>query len=189
MKTLAARLDPSGQRAWGLRARRLLDRLIAQRADGLILGDDFPPPPDDFVGVPGDVPAPTRLCHIVASLLWTRYEAIRAFQDEMQSAISPDLSYHFAIAVSGLHFVLGIAERAASTSVRDIAEILNRIESVAAGYRHERVAALEVAGLHGGETSHAQDTTLVDEDAVRSAWRELADPAFRARLAAVAASV
>jgi hypothetical protein len=167
-------LDSGRQRAWGARARRLLDRLGAQQADGLLLGDDFPAPPDDFAGRPGDLPVPTRLRHVLASMLWTRYEAIRAFEDEMRPGMDPELAYHLAIAVSGLHYVLGIAEQSAHAPVADMARTLDEAERVAASFRH----------------AHADAQPAECDDAqVLATWEALMSDAFRSDLAAIAASI
>ena len=179
-----ARLGTDRHRTWGARARRLLDRLAAQHADGLLLGDDVPPPPDDFVGEPGDVPAPSRLRHIIASLLWMRYEAVRAFEADLRRAgpVSSDLAYHFAIAVSALHFALGMAQ-ASGGPVREVAEVLERAEKDAIRLRNEQRTAELLAEVRGGAPPEAAAAPLLD------IWRPLASPAFRARLAAISARV
>lgn len=179
-----ARLGPDRHQTWGARARRLLARLDAQRADDVLLGDDLLPPPDDFVGEPGDVPGPTRLRHILASLLWARYEAVRAFEGDLQREGPPasDLAYHFAIAVSALHFALGLAQ-ASGGPVREVADALELAERDALALRNEQRTAELMAG-EGHEGASAADAAPL-----REIWRALASPGFRARLAAVSARV
>ncbi|MEM6286049.1 MAG: hypothetical protein AAF845_02705, partial [Bacteroidota bacterium] len=181
---LRVRLGGDRHRAWGARARRLLARLDAQRAGGRLLADDLPPPPDDFVGEPGDVPGPTRLRHIVASLLWSRYEAVRAFEGDLRrpEAASSDLAYHFAIAVSALHFALGLAQ-ASGGPVREVAKTLETAEREAVALRHRQRTAELLAEAAGVERPTASAAPL------REIWKPLASPGFRARLAAVSARV
>ena len=183
LESALQRLDGDRQRAWGGRARRLLARLDAQRADGLLLGDDFPLPPDDFVGQPGDLPMPSRLRHVLGSMVWARYEAIRVFEDEIEREVEPEVAYHLAIAASGLHFVLGLAANAAAESVRDLAAFLNDIEQVLGQYRH-RAQTAELLG----EWGPGPDRSELANRAVR-AWEALSGPAFRGRIAAVVASI
>lgn len=182
MEAVARRVQDDRQRAWGDRALRLLARLADQRAEGVLIGDDFPPPPDDFIGDPGDVPGPTRLRHVLASMLWSRYEAVRAFEDDLDGAVDADTAYHVTIAVSGLHFVLGLAARASSGPVREAADALNDAESALATYRH-RARTADLIAEAGGEAA------APDPDVVRLTWQTLAAPPFRSRLAAVAAAI
>ncbi len=169
-----AHLHGGRHRAWGPRARRLLDRLGAQH--GLLVGDDFPAPPDDLVGERGDVPVPSRLRHAAASMLWARYEAIRAFEDEV-AAPSAATVYHLALAVSGLHFVLGLVALAPSASVRALAARLDAAEARLAAVR----AALRTAEITGADVPPAP--------AVADVWADLASPEFRHALAGVAAQI
>jgi inorganic triphosphatase YgiF len=178
-----ARLRDLAHRAWGDRARRLLARLVEQRAAGLLLGDDFPPPPDDFVGDPGGAPAPTRLRHVLGSMLWARYEAVRAFDDEVAAGLTPEAAYRLAVATSALHFVVGLAARASSGPVREAAGALRAAESRLALYRHAHAAA-RLAAAAGRPAPPVPDASGPAE-----AWRALAGPSFRQRLGAVVAGV
>ncbi|HEX9952401.1 MAG TPA: CYTH domain-containing protein [Rubricoccaceae bacterium] len=165
-------------RAWGPRARRLLDRLGAQHDAGLLIGDDFPAPPDDLVGEPGDVPAPSRLRHAAASMLWARYEAVRAFEDDVArgSAPSAETVYHLALAVSGLHFVLGLVAFAPSAPVRTLAARLDAAEARLAAYRTAR----RTADLVGTAIPASADVADVRDDLVSADFRHaLADVAAR----------
>ena len=170
-------LEGGRQRAWGHRSRRLLGRLQSQGREGLLIGDDFPAAPDDFIGEVGDRPVPSRLKHVLGSLVWRRYEDVLAFEDEIDGAISADLAYHFATAVSGLHFVLGLAEATTPDAARELAQVLDQAEALAAAYRHER----RTAELAGGAEAFAHSP-----DELREVWRLLASPEFRRRLSTVA---
>lgn len=170
-------LEGGRQRAWGHRSRRLLGRLQAQGRDGLLIGDDFPAAPDDFIGEVGDRPVPSRLKHVLGSLVWHRYEDVLAFENDIDGELTAELAYHFATAVSGLHFVLGLAETTTPEAARELARVLDQAEALAAAFRHERRTA-ELTGASGGFEHGAAE--------VREVWRLLASPEFRQRLALVA---
>jgi hypothetical protein len=170
-------------RAWGPRARRLLDRLAAQHGAGVLIGDDFPAPPDDLVGQPGDVPAPSRLRHVAASMLWARYEAVRAFEDEVGGAATPETARHLALAVSGLHFVLGVAARASTAPVQDLSARLDAAEARLAACRL-RLRTGALVARAGGPAPPAEPDTAVGE-----VWAELVSDRFRRALAAVVAGI
>ena len=175
----ARRLLRGGRhRAWGPRATRLLDRLGAQHADGLLIGDDFPPPPDDLVGQPGDVPVPSRLCHAAASMLWARYEAVRAFDDDVRG-MTAETVHHLALAVSGLHFVLGIAARASSdaAAARALSARLDAAEARLAAHRQALLRA------EAGAAEAPNDATVQD------VWGDLTSDDFRRAVADVVAAV
>ena len=167
-------------RAWGPRARRLLDRLGAQHDAGLLIGDDFPAPPDDLVGEPGDIPAPSRLRHAAASMLWARYEAVRAFEDDVargSAAPSAETATHLALAVSGLHFVLGLVAVAPSAPVRALAARLDAAEARLAAYRTAR------------RTADLVGTAMAASADVADVWDDLVSDDFRHALAGVAARI
>ena len=176
-----AQLGGGRQQAWGARARRLLDRLHAQHADGLLLGDDFALPPDDFVGAPGSLPVPSRLRHAVGSVLWARFEAVLAFEDEIATLEARsadevrDLAYHLAAAISALHFALGLAARATGRPVHEAAQALDAAEARVAGARHAHAAAV-LAGAAPSEPL---------APIVREVWASVTAAESRARLAAV----
>ena len=123
---------------WGARARRIVARLASQSADGAVRSDDAPLV-DDFVGAPGDAPSPTRLRHVVGSAVWSRFEAVRAFEDELDRP-TPQLASHLAVALSGLRYVVGLVEpsagEAASAVSAELADAERRV--VEARQRHER---------------------------------------------------
>ena len=175
-----ALLGGGRHRAWGPRARRLLDRLGAQHADGLLIGDDFPAPPDDLVGQPGDVPAPSRLRHAAASMLWARYEALRAFEDDAAAPPTAEAVAHLVLAVSGLHFVLGIAARASTADARALAARLDAAEARLAGVRH-RLRSAELGGVVADGAA--------ERAAVAEVWAEVTSADVRRALADVAAGI
>ena len=154
---------------WGDRARRLVTRLAAQAADGARRSDDAPVT-DDFVGEPGDAPSATRLRHVLGSAIWTRFEAIRAFEDDLDLP-TPALASHLAVALSGLRYVLDLAAPAGDAS-RAISTAL---------------ATAERTVVDARQRAEAGDPNALG--ALTEVWRETTDPTFRSRLGAVVASV
>ena len=175
----AARLGSGQHHAWGARSHRLLAHLDRQHQLGLRVGDYAAVPADDFVGAPGDVPAPTRLRHILGSALWARFEAVRAFQDDLAHP-TPDLAAHLAVALSALRFVLGLVEATGDGYVADVSAALDAAERSVARARHRAVAA--ALGV-------AQGTVTAELAPVAEVWSEVTAPAFKKRLATVAAAV
>ena len=174
----ARRLLGGGRhRAWGPRAHRLLERLGAQHAGGLLIGDDFPAPPDDLVGLPGDVPAAARLRHAGASMLWARYEALRAFEDDVDMPETAEGVYHLTLAVSALHFVLGIVATATTGDARLLAGRLDAAEA-RLGARRQALRTAELTG------TPAEASPVVGE-----VWADLTSPDLRQCLADVAAGI
>ena len=170
----ARHLTPGRHRIWMERAHRLTGRLAEQLRSGLLIGDDFPLIADDWVGQPGDRPMPSRLRHILASVVWDRYESVRAFQDEVGDGLTPLTAHHLAVAVSGLHFALGLASKASDPSaVREAASQLDDAERVVAAFR----TAIR---------SRSAETTEAD---VRHAWASLEEVAFRQLIANITASI
>ena len=170
----AARLGSGRHREWGDRTRRLLDHLGRQRGAGV--GDFAEVAFDDFVGQPGDAPSPTRLRHVLASALWSRFEAVRAFEDALDDP-TPDLADHLAVALSALRLVVGVVEGAVGAPAADVTAALDAAEREVARTRHRAVAAAIGAGP-GADLSR-----------VRDVWSEITGGPFRQRLAAVAATV
>lgn len=179
LESALGHLGADRQRDWAQRAQRLLRRLSEQSADGLLLSDDAPPPPDDFVGQQGGVPVPSRLGHVIGSMLWSRYEAVRAFEGHLEGDVDAETSYRLATAISGLHFVLGLAAKASEGPIQEVAAALTEAEQQVAEYRHARRTGELVGAPADGEAGGG---------AVREAWRRLIAPEFRAQLAAVAAA-
>jgi hypothetical protein len=154
---------------WGDRARRLVTRLAAQAADGARRSDDAPVT-DDFVGEPGDAPSATRLRHVLGSAIWARFEAIRAFEDDLDLP-TPALASHLAVALSGLRYVLDLAAPAGDAS-RAISTAL---------------ATAERTVVDARQRTEAGDPKALG--ALMEVWQETTDPTFRSRLGAVVASV
>ena len=159
-----------GREPWGGRAHRLVERLAAQSADGARRSDDAPLA-DDFVGAPGDAPSPTRLRHMLGSAVWSRFEAIRALEDDLRTP-TPALASHFAVALSGLRFVLSLVEPSGGRAVGDLSEALGAAEA----------AAVEVRQRHA--SGHAD--ALND---LADLWAEVTSPPFKKRVAGIVATV
>ena len=153
----AAELDGPRHRDWRARAGRLLDHL--DRQHGLGEADFAEPAPDDWVGRPGDTPAPTRLGHVLGSAVWSRFEAVRAFEGRLAPP-APDGAAHLAVALSALRFVLGLAQPVAA----DVAAALDAAERAVTRAPHEPAV---VAGV----------------------WAEVVAAPFKGRLAEVAAAI
>lgn len=183
LDAVRALLRGGRHRAWGPRARRLIDRLDAQHAAGLLIGDDFPAPPDDLVGQPGDVPAPSRLRHAAASMLWARFEAVRAFEDEVAAAPTPETAAHLALAIAGFRFVLALAANASAAPAATLSARLDAAEArVAAAYDQLRTAEL-VARAGGPPLAGELGTAVAD------VWAELTSEEVRREVADVAAGI
>jgi len=174
LNAAARHLTRERHRIWMERASRVTGRLAEQLRSGLLIGDDFPLVTDDWVGQPGDRPMPSRLRHILASVVWERYESVRAFQDEVDDGLTPLAAHHLAVAVSGLHFALGLASKASDPSaVREAASQLDDAERVVAAFRT-------------ATRSRSGDTTEAD---VRQAWASLEEASFRQLLGSVTAAI
>ena len=174
LDSAARHLTPERHRIWMDRADRLTGRLAEQLDSGLLIGDDFPLVTDDWVGQPGDRPLPSRLRHILASVVWERYESVRAFQDEVEDGLTPLTAHHLAVAVSGLHFALGLASKASDPSaVREAASQLDDAERVVAAFR-------TATRSRSGSTSSAD---------VQQAWASLEEAAFRQLLGNITAAI
>ena len=161
--------------AWSARAGRLVARLDAQAEAGLAVGDDVAAPPADFVGPSGPPAVPSRLRHVLGSMLWRRYEAVRAFEDA--SGERPETAEHFASALRALRFALDLAADASDGPARDLAAALADAEARVTAERDRR----RTAGLLGVPSPAPT--------AVRDEGRAFAERAFRERLAAVAVGV
>ncbi len=160
----------AGPQTWGDRARRLASRLDAAAEAGL--RSDDAALTDDYVGAPGDAPTPTRLRHVLGSAVWARFEAVRAFEDDLE-APTPELAAHLAVALSGLHAVVEWAG--------DPAEVLPALA------RAER-AVVEARGRHlAAALSGAPPVRSLT--ALPQIWRDVTEVGFRLRLASVVASV
>ena len=167
-------LTPDRHRVWMDRADRVVGRLAEQVRSGLLVGDDFPVVGDDWVGRPGDRPVPSRLRHILASVVWDRYESVRAFEDDVDDRMSMLTAHHLAVAVSGLHFALGLASKASDArAVREAAAQLDEAERVVAAFR------TAARGRLGGAS--ASD--------VRDAWASLEQSSFRQLLGTITAAI
>ena len=173
LASAAGRLDSHRQHEWGAWTHRLLAHLDRQRDLGLRVDDWAPPPPDDFVGEPGDAPTPTRLRHTLGSALWGRFESIRAFEDDL-AAPTLDIASHLAVALSSLRFVLGLVEGAAGPALAGVAAALDAAEREVARARHRAV----------GSVLSAADLAVVVE-----VWSEITAPPFKRRLADVLAAI
>ena len=170
-----AALGAGPRAAWSARAGRLVARLDAQAEAGLAVGDDVAAPPPDFVGPSGPAAAPSRLRHVLGSMLWGRYEAVRAFEDA--SGERPETAEHFASALRALRFALDLAADASDGPAAELAATLAAAEARVTAERDRR----RTAGLLGAPSPAPA--------AVREEARAFAEKAFRERLAEVAVGV
>ena len=174
LESASRHLTPMRHRIWMDRAERITGRLAEQVQSGLLIGDDFPLVTDDWVGQPGDRPMPSRLRHILASVVWEQYESVRAFEDEVDDGLTPLTAHHLAVAVSGLHFALGLASKASdAAAVREAASQLDEAERVVAAFRT-------------ATRSRAGNISASD---VREAWASLEEVAFRQLLGRITAAI
>ncbi|PAP76809.1 CYTH domain-containing protein [Rubrivirga marina] len=164
----AGRLDGTHE-GWGDRARRLVARLAAQAADGALRSDDAPLA-DDFVGAPGDAPSATRLRHVLGSAVWVRFEAVRAFEDDLDLP-TPALASHLAVALSGLRYVLGLVEPKGDAADEISAALATAEQTVVDARQRAEVG---------------DDRAL---DVLTGVWGAATGQAFRSRLAAVVSAV
>ena len=165
------RLRDGGHQAWGGRADRLVGRLVAQAEAGALRSDDAPLV-DDYVGPPGSAPTATRLRHVLGGAVWSRFEALRAFEDDL-AAPTDELAAHLAVALSGLHFVLALASEAAGGPLREVAAVLESAEREVVQARRQRLEA-------GGDGP---------VPGLAEVWDEVTSEGFRQRLAALVATV
>ncbi len=110
-------------------------------------------------------------------MLWARYEALRAFEDDVDAPETAEGVYHLTLAVSALHFVLGIVEKATTGDARALAARLDAAEG-RLGARRQTLRTAELSGLPA-EAS----------DAIAEVWADLTSPDLRALLASVAAGI
>ncbi|MEM6326486.1 MAG: CYTH domain-containing protein [Bacteroidota bacterium] len=146
--------------AWIGQAERLVDRLAAQRDAGAEALDDAPLPWDDYIGDVEDQPSRSRLGHLLGTALWSRVEAAMVWGRDAASVARED-AYPFALACSGIRFVLGLAERVAPDPVR---EADARLEQIEAALMH----------THRGGSDEAAD-----------AWKQFRGDELRSALAEV----
>ncbi len=155
---------------WKARALRLVARLASQVADGARRSDDAPLA-DDFVGAPGSAPSPTRLRHVLGSEVWRRFEAVLAVEEDLDRP-TIDAASHLAVALSGLRFVISLAETTEREAVDDLVAGLAEAEGavVAARSRH---AAGDGQALDG----------------LPEVWDEATSPLVKRRLAAFVSTI
>jgi len=168
----ADRLGGGGLDAWGARGQRLVARLAAQAADGARRSDDAPLV-DDFVGPEGSAPTATRLSHVLGSAVWDRFGALRAFEDDL-AAPTDELAAHLAVALSGLHFVLGLTAEAAAGPLREVTGALEAAERAVVEARRSHLVGTEDEAALG---------------ALAEVWGEVTSVEVRERLAALVASI
>ena len=166
-------------RPWSDLASRMLRRLRQQAADGTT-PLDLPLPADDFYGEPDLIPGPARLQHVLGSTIWSRFEAVRAYEKSLVGDPDPDLAYHLAMALGALQFTLGLATAAAPDRVNALQQTAANAERRVAQYRRDwRTWSLVSPGSE--EPNGAAD--------VRSAWETVTARAYRAQLAQVIAEI
>lgn len=178
-----ALLDADRQRAWGEQARRLVGRLAELRAAGEDRPDDAAAPLDDYVGHPGEAPAQTRIGHRLGSLLWDRYERIRAFEDVLDAAPSVEVAGHLVAAIGGLQFVLELAAQVSSGPAGDVSEVLDQVARDVARFRDDRRTATLLY-----DAAALPPSTAVT-DGLRASWADVQGEEVRTALSAVVSGI
>lgn len=127
-ESVRALLEDRSFEVWIGRAQRLVDRLALQQRAGVETPDDAPAPWDDYSPETGSVRPRSRMRHLLGSALWTRVEAVLAWEQDGAAPLASD-AQKIALACSGIRFVLGLAESASPEAVRKADALLERSES------------------------------------------------------------
>ncbi len=192
-QSVALRLRGALHQQWARRAERLLDLLAAQVQAGLTVGDHAREEPDDYLDEEPERPSRDRLRHLLGSTLWSRYEALRAY-DSVVGQAGDELLHPLGVACSALQFALGLAAGCAADEVRPVARPLAEVESHLALLHHVRLTLDALASYPGAAPVAALRERLqtLHDDTLREAperWERIAGPAYRAGLAQVVASI
>ncbi|MGB3543002.1 hypothetical protein, partial [Rubrivirga sp.] len=177
----AARLRSDEHFQWQNRARRLLARVAAEAASGLSRSDDSGQQREDYVGAPLSGAPPTRLHHILGSQLWSRFEAIRVLEDDLD-APTAETARRLSVAISGLLFVLEVVApiaKEAGPHASSVVRALRAAEESTVSARQKAVTA----GLLGVAD---REPTF---DGMTGVWRAITSPAFRSRLGAIVQAI
>jgi CHAD domain-containing protein len=193
LNALEARLQADAHGQWLRRFGRLLSLLREQIDAGLSAGDNVRALPDDYVSEESDRPQRTQLQHMLGSCLWSRYEALQAYDDAVAAGANSAL-YPLGVACSALQFALGLAAGCCGEDVRRATRPLGQVESHLVLLHHARVAA-EALSSHTAaapvaalaERLHA----LADEAQaeVPAEWARVREEDFRQVLGRLVASI
>lgn len=172
-------LSGEAHHMWHARALRLVERIQAQADDGVLVSDDAPMAPEGWIGAREEAPMPSRVGHMLGSVLWRQYESVLAFERAVRALPgappeqTAETAYGLAAAASGVLFVLGLVAPAAPEAAQAAGAILAAAESQLAASRH-RAVAQRLAGREVDEPLNA---------ALLNAWSLLCGDALRTHLA------
>jgi CHAD domain-containing protein len=160
-------------------------------------------PPD-----PEAEPAPYQVRHVLASALWERYEAVRAYETVMAQATVPQLH---ALRITGkylrytLEFYRHVLPAEAGDLIDDVVKLQDALgelhdADVAAGLIREHIAAEQPRrrkkappdappGLLAYQADREAAVRRICTEFPATTWPPLIGPDWRARLAAVSAAV
>ena len=190
LEAVLARLDGGAHTLWLTRYDRLLDHLAAQIEAGLDLGR--PEGFDDYVDVAEERPARARVRHMLGSALWSRYEALRAYDPVVASADpeSERLLYPLGVACAALQYLIGLASGCSGEAARPASDALAAVERPLVALHQLRASAdalrphaeaPPVGDLRRRLDAHADEARAE----LASRWADVAAPSFREALARV----
>ena len=158
-------LTPDRHRVWMARADRVVGRLAEQVRSGLLWATTSRS--WATTGWGGLATGPSRRASATFWRRWsgTATQSVRAFEDDVDDRMSMLTAHHLAVAVSGLHFALGLASKASDArAVREAAAQLDEAERVVAAFRTAARGRLggrvrPTSGTRGRRSSRARSAS------------------------------
>jgi len=173
---------------------------------------DTPPAANDPAEEAAKAPAraevvPYQVRHVLASALWERYEAVRAYETVMADATLPQLH---ALRITGkylrytLEFFRHVLPAGAGALIDDVVTLQDELgelhdadvaaglirDHIAAAYPRRKKAAVAVPpGLAAYQADREAAVRRICAEFPATVWPRLAGADFRARLAAISAAV
>ena len=192
-EALLVRLDGALHTQWLDRFERLLTLLQTQVEAGLAVGDHLRELPDDYLDDEIVRPQRAQIHHMLGSVLWDRYEALRAY--DALVARDPSVSlYPLGVACASLQFALGLAAGCSEADVHTASEPLGEVESHLMLLHHARVAADALQPYADVAPIVALRRRLVDlsthaQEEVPAQWVHVAGNAYRQALGRIVAAI